>query len=131
LYFERQANPKQPMPGAKETLLSLKQRGLRQGILSNAQFYTRIELSEFFGDDIFDPALMFLSCDLGVAKPNPTGFQLLTAALAHAGIAPVECLFVGDSPVNDIAPARQAGFQAILFGPDGDIQQLPQLLERL
>ncbi|MBM3858212.1 MAG: HAD-IA family hydrolase [Verrucomicrobia bacterium] len=131
LYFERQANPKQPMPGARTTTLALRERGLRQGIISNAQFYTRIELSELIGDNIFDPALTFLSCDLGVAKPDLAAFQRAAQILARDGIAPAECLFVGDSPVNDIAPARQTGFHALLFGPGGDIQQLPQVLELL
>lgn len=131
LYFERQANPKQPMPGARETLLALKERGLRQGIISNAQFYTRIELSELLGDDFFDPSLIFLSCDIGVAKPDPTAFRRAAEVLARDGITPAECLVVGDSPANDIAPAREAGFRAVLFGPTGDIQQLSQLLERL
>jgi putative hydrolase of the HAD superfamily len=131
LYFERQANPKQLMPGARETLAALQKRGCRQGIISNAQFYTPIELRELLGEDFFDPALTFFSCDLGVAKPDLTGFRLVTGVLARDGITPAECLFVGDSPGNDIAPARQAGFQAVLFGPTGDIQQLPQLLERL
>jgi len=126
LYFERHANPKRPMPGALETLRAVKQRGLRQGIISNAQFYTRIELDEMLGIGFFDPALIFLSCDLGVAKPDPALFRR-----AAAIIAPAECLVVGDSTENDIAPAREVGFDAVLFGPSGDIQALPQLLERL
>jgi putative hydrolase of the HAD superfamily len=131
LFFERHANPKRPMPGARETLAALKERGLRQGIVSNAQFYTRIELAELLGDEFFDPSLIFLSCELGVAKPDLTAFRRAAAVLARAGITPAECLMVGDSPVNDINPAREAGFSAILFGPGGEIQELPQLLERV
>jgi putative hydrolase of the HAD superfamily len=131
LFFERHANPKQPMPGAQKTLVALKERGLRQGIVSNAQFYTRIELAELLGEELFDSSLIFLSCELGVAKPDLTAFRRAVEVLARDGIAPAECLVVGDSPDNDITPARQVGFNAILFGPTGDIQQLPQLLERL
>jgi putative hydrolase of the HAD superfamily len=131
LYFERKANPKQLVPGARETLDALKRAGLRQGIISNAQFYTLIELSELLGGDFFDPALIFLSCDLGVAKPDVTAFRRAVETLARDRITPAECLIVGDSPVNDIAPAQQVGFRALLIGPTGDIQQLPQLLERL
>lgn len=130
-YFEQQANPKRPMPGARETVLRARERGLRQGIVSNAQFYTRIELSELIGDNIFDPDLMFLSCDLGVAKPDLTAFRLAAETLARSGIQPSECLYVGDSLENDIRPARAVGFEALLFGPNGDLQELSQLLERL
>lgn len=131
LYFERHANPKQPMAGARETLVALQKRGLRQGIISNAQFYTRIELSELLGDNFFDPELVLLSCELGVAKPGLTAFRRAAQVLARDGIAPDQCIMVGDSPANDIAPAQQVGFNALLFGPTGDIQQLPQLLERV
>ena len=131
IFFERQANPKQLMPGAIETLTALQKRAYRQGIISNAQFYTPIELAELLGTAIFDPALMFFSCDLGVAKPDPTAFRRAAAVLARDGISPCECILIGDSPGNDIAPAQQAGFRALLFGPTGDIQELPQLLERI
>lgn len=142
LFFERHANPKRLQPGAFETLTRLKQRGLRQGIISNAQFYTPIELSELLqeqsvGTDvesIFDPSLIFLSCDLGVAKPDPTAFRQAVEVLARGGTKPAECLFVGDSPDHDITPSRRAGFQAMLFAPDFppvpgvSIQKLPALL---
>jgi len=131
LYFERKANPKQLAPGTRKTLDALKERGLRQGIISNAQFYTLIELSELLGGGFFDPALTFLSCDLGVAKPDLTAFHRAVETLARDEIRPAECLYVGDSPANDIAPAQQVGFRTLLIGPTGDIQQLPQLLERL
>jgi len=122
--FERRANPKQPQPEAPATLTELHRRGHRQGIISNAQFYTRLELAEFL-PDVFDPELIFLSCDLGVAKPDLTAFQL-----AHAKVHPAECLMIGDSPANDIAPARQIGFTALHYAPTGDIQRLSQVLEQ-
>ncbi len=134
LFFERHANPKQLMPDALPTLLALQQRGLRQGIVSNAQFYTAIELNELLRGrypTLFDPQLVFFSFDLGVAKPDLAGFRRADEVLFSDGIAPAECLVVGDSSTHDIAPARQVGFEAVLFGPTGDIQYLPQLLERV
>jgi putative hydrolase of the HAD superfamily len=131
LYFERHANPKQLMPGARETLRAIRDRGLRQGIVSNAQFYTPIELEEMLGPGLFDPDLTFFSFDLGIAKPDPTAFQRAAAVLAREGISTAECLMVGDSFTNDIEASRALGFDAIWFAPTGDIQQLPQLLERL
>lgn len=123
LDFERRANPKRPQPEAAETLLELQRRGHRQGIISNAQFYTRIELDELL-PAVFDPELIFLSCDLGVAKPDLTAFRL-----ARDKVTPAECVMIGDSLENDIAPARQAGFTALHFG--SDITRLSQVLERL
>jgi putative hydrolase of the HAD superfamily len=151
LFFERQANPKQFQPRAFEVLTTLKQRGLRQGIISNAQFYTPIELSELLREEsggairtyesIFDAQLVFFSFDLGVAMPDPTAFRRAVEALTRENIMPDDCVFVGNSPVNDIAPARQVGFRTVLFAPeavpdaaakpDVVIHNLRQLLEWL
>lgn len=134
LCFERWANPKRGLADAAETLRAIRGRGLRQGIISNAQFYTLIELSELLeGDwrDVFDPELVILSCDLGVAKPDPEPFQRAAAVLAGHGIAPSGCLFVGDSAANDIAPARRAGFRAVRIGAGGDIVTPGEVMGRL
>jgi FMN phosphatase YigB (HAD superfamily) len=127
LYFEERANPKRLMPEAFDTWSAARSRVLRQGICSNAQFYTLIELTELFRQEsggkvasievIVDPALTILSCELGVAKPDPVVFQNAITLLAAAGIKPEQCLFVGDSPDRDVAPAREAGFRAVLFDP--------------
>src|SRR5258708_2714457 len=151
LFFQRQANPAQLQPHAFDVLNTLKQRGLRHGIISNAQFYTPIELSQLLRDEsacaictyesIFDPLLVFFSFDLGVAKPDLTAFRRAVEALTRENIMPDDCVFVGNSPVNDIAPARHLGFRTVLFAPEAIpesaiksdlvIHNLTQLLEWL
>jgi putative hydrolase of the HAD superfamily len=140
LFFERQANPKQLQPRAFDVLTSLRQRGQRQGVISNAQFYTPIELSELFREEsagairtfesIFDPAFVFFSCDLGVAKPDPTAFRRAVEALTRENIMPDDCLFVGNSLTDDIAPAQQLGFKTVLFAPEAipDLGAKPDLV---
>jgi putative hydrolase of the HAD superfamily len=49
---------------------------------------------------------VFISGELGVAKPAPEIFE---RALRWSGQPPADCLFVGDDPVNDIAPAAALG----------------------
>ncbi|HEU4733639.1 MAG TPA: HAD family hydrolase, partial [Kofleriaceae bacterium] len=49
---------------------------------------------------------VFISGELGVAKPDPEMFQ---RALRWSGQAAGDCLFVGDDPVDDIAPAAALG----------------------
>lgn len=49
---------------------------------------------------------VFISGELGIAKPAPEMFQ---HALRWSGQAAADCLFVGDDPVNDIAPAAALG----------------------
>lgn len=151
LFFERQANPKQFQPRAYEVLTALEKRGLRQGIISNAQFYTPVELSELLReesngairtyDSIFDARLVFFSFDLGVAKPDLTAFRRAVEALTRENVMPDDCVLVGNSVVNDIAPAQHLGFKTVLFAPEAVpdpapkpdlvIHNLGQLLEWL
>ena len=49
---------------------------------------------------------VFISGELGVAKPAPEIFQ---HALRRSGQAAVDCLFVGDDPLHDIVPAAALG----------------------
>src|SRR5258708_2153861 len=105
LFFQRQANPTQLQPHAFDVLTALKQRGVRHGIVSNAQFYTPIELSLLLRDEsacaictyesIFDPLLVFFSFDLGVAKPDLALFRRAVEALTRADVMPDDCVFVG------------------------------------
>jgi putative hydrolase of the HAD superfamily len=151
LFFERQANPKQFQPRAFEVLTALKQRGLRQGIISNAQFYTPIELSALLRhesngaistyESVFDQQLVFFSFELGVAKPDLGAFRSAVTALTRDNVMPDACVFVGDSVPNDIAPAQHMGFRTVLYAPttvpetsvkpDLVIHNLAQLLEWL
>jgi putative hydrolase of the HAD superfamily len=151
LFFERNANPKRLQPHAFDTLIALKRRGLRQGIVSNAQFYTPIELSELLRDEsacaicnyesIFDSSLVVFSFELGIAKPDPAPFRRVVEVLIRENIMPDDCVFVGDSPTNDVVPAQHLGFKTVLFAPAGTtdlpvkpdlvIHNLAQLLEWL
>jgi putative hydrolase of the HAD superfamily len=151
LFFERQANPKQLQPRAFEVLTTLKKRGLRHGIISNSQFYTPIELSELLREashgqirtfeSVFDQRLVFFSFEVGVAKPDPTLFHNAVEVLTRGNILPDDCVLVGNSLANDIAPGQHIGFRTVLFTtesihdpspkPDLMIHNLGQLLEWL
>ncbi|AKK07584.1 HAD-IA family hydrolase [Corynebacterium testudinoris] len=70
--------------------------------------------------DSFDAVTM--SCDIGVAKPDPRAFAVAAAAL-HAG--PKELIYVDADPVN-VAAANEAGWKAVLFtGPESVRKVLP------
>ena len=106
------------MLGAVAVLKQWHSRGIRLGIASNAQDYTRWEM-EFAGVplEMFDPSLCFLSGDHGFAKPSPRVFATLSEKLAALGISPHETLMVGDSLENDITPAAAAGWHTWHIGP--------------
>ena len=83
-----------------------------------------------------------LSEVIGIRKPDPAIF-LKAASLIH--IKPAECLYVGDSYINDVIGAKNAGMQACWFNseslePQDDtikpdfiiskLEELPQLLKK-
>jgi len=80
--FEGARNPVTLMPGIINTLARLRQRGIKMGIVSNAQFYTPLILQILFGASLaklgFDRSLCIWSYRFGRAKPSP---DLLNLAL--------------------------------------------------
>lgn len=120
--YEARANPCWPMPRLEACLTSLRKRGLRLGIVSNAQFYTPALFPALLGRTSeecgFDPNLQFYSYRHGFAKPGMPLFALAARALARRGIAPKEVLYVGNDMLNDIVPAARLGFQTALFAGD-------------
>lgn len=109
------------MAGAADVLNWLLGEKMVIGIASNSQPYTLRELDSALSAaklnrDIFAPDLSFFSFENGFSKPNPHVFRLLTARLGILGIAPSEILMVGDRLDNDIAPARENGWQTWHLG---------------
>lgn len=121
--YEMRVNPLGLMPGFAETLAGLKERGQTLGIVSNAQFYTRLMFEALTGrppvDWGFEPDLCFWSFEVGEAKPAPSFFQkALDRLQSHYGISPPETLMVGNDAVNDILPVARFGCRTALFAGD-------------
>lgn len=113
--YDGRINPVWRMPGAVETIETLRARGLRLGIVSNAQFYTPLVLEALFGKTIeamgFDPALCVWSYQTLRAKPDVELFQNLKTDLSKA-------LYVGNDMLNDIWTAAESGCRTVLFAGD-------------
>jgi putative hydrolase of the HAD superfamily len=115
-------------PGVTSALQKLRDMNMRLGVLSNAQFYTLIDLSLFLRDQsngeiddyirIFDQDLMFFSFEYGVSKPHKLLFRKLFDALYELEVLPSQTLFVGNDLASDIMPAQQAGMKAAFFTGD-------------
>ncbi len=108
------------MEGAVDFLAACRERGILLGIASNAQAYTLRELAEC-GVEVgwFEPELCVWSFESGFSKPNPHVFRMISARLAHRGIAGGEVMMIGDREDNDVVPARAAGWGTFWFGEDG------------
>ncbi len=96
-----------PYPGAVETLIKLKEKGLKLGIVSDAPSVNAwIRLVEMNLEDFFDVVVTFH--DTGERKPSKAPFL---KAIKEIGIDPNNILFVGDWPERDIKGAKLVGMK--------------------
>ncbi|MCX6368696.1 MAG: HAD family hydrolase [Armatimonadetes bacterium] len=119
----------QLLPGTQETLQAL-QQSFRLGIITNGpsniqrEKLAQVGLAEFFDVIVAD-------ADFGAPKPDPRLFDYAGGLL---GLTSSELMFVGDSPEADIAGARAAGWQSVLFRGAGSseasfcIEKLEEIL---
>jgi putative hydrolase of the HAD superfamily len=122
LEFELISNPVYPMPNLANLLSACREKKKMMGLISNAQFYTPCLFRWFLDTDPeglgFNPDLIFYSYRYETAKPSQSLFQIAAETLSVIGIKPSGVLYLGNDMLNDIYPARQAGFQTALFAGD-------------
>ena len=120
--FESRTNPTWPMPGAAMLLEALRRRPLSLGIVSNAQAFTLPLIEELVGSPLagsgFDLDLCLFSYRYRRAKPSPSLFQALRAALRRRGILASEAVYVGNDMLNDVWAAGRAGLRTVWFAGD-------------
>ncbi len=92
------------------TLESLKAKGIRMAVLSNWDVSLHKVLRRFELTDYFD--VVIASLEEGIEKPDPALFQI---ALDRLGVEAEGCVHVGDSPLDDLTGARNAGMKGILL----------------
>jgi HAD superfamily hydrolase (TIGR01509 family) len=99
-------------PEAKEALENLGQYGLAMGIISNVLSSVQVprDLKRYGIDEFFDPVIT--SADFGRIKPHSSIFM---HAVEAAGLEADECVYIGNSPLNDIQGAKDAGFMAAVL----------------
>ena len=120
--FELIANPVYPMPNLETMLSVCRDSNIVMGIISNAQFYTPYLFNWFLGsppEDLgFHPDLILYSYEFGYAKPSTFMFQVAAERLKHMDMPLRSALYIGNDMLNDIYPAKQAGFKTALFAGD-------------
>jgi len=116
--------------GAKDTLNILKDRGYRLAVLSNNDSRLRSVLKDLAIDFLFEE--IFISSEMGVEKPKAEIFRKVEKSF---GKEPSSFLHIGDSYSRDYQGAKQAGWDALLFGKpiieERQITAFAELLERL
>ena len=120
--FELILNPVYPMPHLKELLSACNDLNILMGIISNAQFYTPYLFNWFLNsgpEDLgFHPDIIFYSYEFGYAKPSGFLFQNAVQKLKKMNIPAHAALYIGNDMLNDIYPAKKAGFKTGLFAGD-------------
>ena len=122
LEFELITNPVYPMPNLANLLSTCRLKKIPMGIISNAQFYTSYLFNWFLDSDPEDlgysPELIFFSYKFEIAKPSAALFKMAAEKLKEKEIPPASTIYIGNDMLNDILPAKTAGFQTVLFAGD-------------
>lgn len=101
-------------PESLPLLRTLRSRGYRIGVLTNGSEAQQVDKLRRTGLlEAID--VVCTSERIGVQKPDRRAFRILSAEL---GVAPDECLFVGDSVAHDVEAARAAGMRGLLVDRD-------------
>lgn len=105
----------EPLPGARAAVETVRERGFAVGLVTNgAREPQRAKLREAGLADAFD-ATFFATPERGI-KPDPRPFTTTADAL---GVAPSDCVSVGDGYETDVVPAADLGMTTVWVG-DGD-----------
>jgi putative hydrolase of the HAD superfamily len=109
-YFAHRDRDPALFPDTVSCLEALRPR-YRLGLLSNgSRLPEKVGLAQYFESVVF-------AQDHRVAKPEKDIFEIVEREL---GVAPSECVLVGDHPVNDVVGAKRAGWSAVWIDRDGD-----------
>lgn len=134
LALERLPSCVEPMAGAMRTIAALRSSGLAVAILSNG--WTELQLAKAAAIGFDGP--VYVSEAIGAWKPDAQAFEIATQSL---GAALERSMYVGDSPLTDVAGSKNVGMCAVwadlegqtypegVIVPDFAITSLEELLE--
>ncbi len=104
-----------PVRGIHVLLDDIREAGFTQGVVSNwppslRRFLAHHDLEGYF-------KVVVGSGEEGVAKPDTLIFE---RALEALDVRADQCVYIGDTPEKDIAPAQKLGMRTIHFDPRGN-----------
>jgi phosphoglycolate phosphatase-like HAD superfamily hydrolase len=125
-------------PGAAETLQHVAAKGVTQGLLADAQYFTVVQLQRGLTvqdenaklDELIEPKQRWLSYELRAKKPSERLFRAAVDGLREQGIEPNEILHIGSRLPRDVVPAKRLGMRTGLFAGDkASLQAKPEQLK--
>ena len=106
---QERINRLQPFPGALETLVGLRRRGVALALVTNGETPSqRGKIDKVGLVPYFD--VVVVEGEFGIGKPDPAVFR---HALAAVGRQPHEAWMVGDDLAKDIAGGAAAGLHTV------------------
>lgn len=104
-----------PHDDVKPTLLELKRRGYKLGIIANT--ITETEIPDWMCHDQVADCFqtVILSSKVRLRKPDPAIYLLASRCI---GTIPENCAYVGDNPVRDVEGAVDAGYGSMILYED-------------
>jgi putative hydrolase of the HAD superfamily len=99
-----------PRPDAESTLRTLRDRGFKLGMISNATSELSALWAESSFAGLFDAELF--SADERMMKPDRRLYELIADRLQ---VSPGECLFVGDGAYRELQGAAAVGMAPVLI----------------
>jgi len=106
-----------PYQDAILVLDALRRTNLVRAVLSNGLTIKQAEKLVRLGlANAFSPGAVFISEEMGIAKPNSKIFRI---ACERLGVEPGDALYVGDNAPMDMDPAHEAGLLTCLRAGSG------------
>jgi HAD superfamily hydrolase (TIGR01662 family) len=102
------------VPQAEETLIALKRKGLKVGIITNTTTSREKDVRKVLQQLGLESYIDFIvtSVDAGCEKPDGRIFSI---ALNAFGVKATEAIMVGDQVAKDIVGGNRIGMKTILF----------------
>jgi putative hydrolase of the HAD superfamily len=127
-------------PDSRDTLVSLRDRGYRLGLLSNTWWAAEWHNADIAAHGLADllDELVYTS-DLPHSKPHPAVFAEVAGRL---GVEAAACVMIGDRQIDDISGAKAVGMRAVwrrndygfptsTVAPDAIVDRVSELLPLL
>lgn len=111
---------------AAETLLQLKNAGIRTGLLGDGQVFTvpqifralKKQLPMESPGQVLSSECIAISTQVGVRLPSPSLFEHARDLFSSLGFEPQQVLHVSHRHLGDLTEARKVGFRTALYAAD-------------
>lgn len=125
-FFHNNLQALEARSGAVQAISDMAGCGIQQGLLSNGQSFTLVQLLRVLSQQGTLPPLhefvrrdtLLLSHQLGIRKPSRSLFQQAVQQLKRLGVAASEALHVSCRLKTDLVPAKHAGMKTALLAAE-------------